>query len=63
VMSSHRGDELDGLCNQRILLDQGRIESIEHRAALTLRPAHTTVAGQPEQSEEATRVVAGRPGA
>ena len=63
VMSSHRADELDGLCNQRILLHQGRIEDIEHRAALTLRPGHANAVGEPTHSEEATRVVTGRPGA
>jgi len=63
VMSSHRGDELDGLCNQRILLQQGRIENIEYRTALTLTPVHTTGAGEPGHSEEAARVVAERPGA
>jgi len=62
VMSSHRTDELDGLCDQRILLDQGRIKSIEHRGALTLRPAHTAAAGEPAQGEEVTRVVAGSSG-
>ena len=63
LMSSHRADELDGLCNQRIMLQQGRIENIEHRATLTLKSAHADVVDQPTRDDEATRVVTGRPGA
>jgi len=55
VMSSHRVDEVVELCNQRIFLRQGRIEDIEHRPTLTLKPGHTGAAGEAGQGKEAAR--------
>ena len=59
VMSSHRVDETVELCNQRIFLHQGRIENIDHRPTLTLKPGQASSAGEARHAEDAAQAATG----
>jgi polar amino acid transport system ATP-binding protein len=61
VMSSHRADEVVELCHQRISLQKGRIDNIEHRPVLASKPDHATEVGEGRRDEMATQAITRMP--